>query len=358
MKGKIYAICLLTLFFAGAVGVFFAASYSLNDTVAAIAGFATSIVVAPVFHELGHILFAAANGMHIRYTKFFCFRIYERDGKALFSFANPFTADETQVVAKTGDDMQRRTLRYVSGGLIFGGWLLLLLLVPAVVLSCFGIHSFALWGMVPYCAYLFFLNVVPAEYAMGKTDALVYGEIRKGLPQGEAMVRAMQIQGRLFAGESFAEIEEECYCVYGLREDEPLYALLWDLKYRYHLEKGELPNAADCLNRLIGAVQYLSLGAYESLRVETAYMRLLQMDASALKELMEKDEAFLRSDDYRAKRLLATYAAACGETEKAERLVAQAKAALGKERITGLKKHEYILLERLTTHKQAEEKTN
>lgn len=348
MKGRIYAITLIIAFFVGTIGLFFAASYSLWDTIFAVAGFLASLLVAPTVHEFGHMAFAWGNRFKVVYTKFFFFRFYYASGRIRFAFASPFGGDETRTLPTSGEDMKKRALAVVGGGLIFSGIFALLLVVPAVVLLCLKLPVFFLWGMIPYALYLFLLNVLPAQYANGKTDALIYAEIKKDCTEGKAFLSAMEVQGRLYAGESFSEIPETLYETYGLCEDEPLFAVLWDLKYHYYLDKNDLEKAADALNRLIVSAPYLTSEAVDSVRIESAYMLLLQKDSSQLKSLLETDEKLLRSDDYRIKRLLATYAYACGDKKKGKALAGQAKAALEKERIVGIRKHELTLLSRLS----------
>lgn len=64
----------------------------------------------------------------------------------------------------------------------------------------------------------------------------------------------MEIHGKLAEGKSFSEIDEKFYFdLPQLPEDEPMYAIILDLRYRYYLERGETERAADCLNRLASA---------------------------------------------------------------------------------------------------------
>ena len=281
------------------------------------------------------------------YIKFFTFCFYRKGGKLRFRFASPFQADETRVLPKDGKDVKIRVLPYIRGGLVFSGIFALLLLTVAIVLTCLHLSVFYLWGGVPYAVYIFLLNLLPAQYASGKTDSLVYAEVKKDFPEGKAFLSAMEIQGRLSAGESYAEMPLSLYATDGLREDSQLYAVLWEANYRYRLEKKDFDGAADALNRLVVSAEYLTGEERETVWIETAYMFLLQGDASQLKRLLEEDEALLRSDDYRIKRLLATYAYACGEKEKGDALVAQAEKALSAEEMNGVRKHEKQLLSRL-----------
>ncbi|MFQ7079555.1 MAG: hypothetical protein ACLRSW_17405 [Christensenellaceae bacterium] len=72
-------------------------------------------------------------------------------------------------------------------------------------------------------------------------------------PAGKCLISAMEIHGKLAEGKSFSEIDEKFYFdLPQLPEDEPMYAIILDLRYRYYLERGK-GRAADCLNRLASA---------------------------------------------------------------------------------------------------------
>lgn len=313
-----------------------------------IVGLVLGFSVSPIVHELGHILCAKSVNMRIVYTKFFCFRVFIKDGKTRFGLASPFAADQTQVIPKSGGNMQKRALQYTIGGLALSLALLFLAFSAAFACMCFGNTSYILWGSVPYAAYLFALNALPLEYASGKTDMLVYKGIKKGFAAEKTMLAAMEIQGRLYAGESYSEVEESLYYdLPQLCEDEPLYAVILDLRYRYHLEKEEMEKAAGCLNRLAISQAYLSDEELEKIAGELTYMHALNGDIERADESAKLCMDYLQSEQTAAKRILATYAALRGQKESAETLVEQAKQALGKEWIAGNRKFEEKLLSRI-----------
>ena len=312
-------------------------------------GLAIGFIFAPIVHELGHVFFAARAGMETLYVKCFCFA-FERacDGKMKFSFRSPFLDDCTQVTPKFGGDMQKRACAYTLGGLTFSGVFLLLIAVAAIILSALGVDFYLLWGSLPYAAYLFLLNVVPAEYASGKTDALVFSGLKKGCDAEKNMLTAMEIQGRLYAGNSFAEIPETLYYdAPQLCEDEPLFAMTFDLRYRYHLEKGELEKAADCLNRLAQSQAYLSDKELEKVAAELTYMHSLNKDLPAAEETGKLCQDFLRQENVTAKRVLAAFSAAFAKKDAVAILLEQAQALLPCERLLGVRKFEEVLLSRI-----------
>ena len=346
----IYAIFCLALLLAGLSLVFyFAWNAGTNELVKALVSIVLSLILAPTLHELGHIFFAFSCDMELNYAKFFCFQVQRISGRLRFCLASPFAPDETQVVPKRGGDMKKRATFYTLGGLIVQGAFTFLFTCVAVVLACCGIQSFLFWGFLPYAWYLFLLNVAPFAYPSGKTDMLVYLGLKKGESVEKNMLNAMEIQGRLYAGESFAEIEETLYfSAPQLCEDEPLYAMMLDLQYRYYLEKNELEKAAERLNRLASAQAYLTEKEVEKIAAELTYMHALNGDYERAEESGKLCQNYLKENNPTAKRILAAYSAAFGKTDAARVLIAQAQELMGNERMLGARRFEEKLLSRIS----------
>ncbi len=345
----IYAVFCTLLLVAGFLLVFyFSWQAGMVQIVKCIIGFAMGFILSPIIHELGHVSFALIAKMDYVYVKCFCFKIYIKNGKKRLGFASPFAADETQVMPKVGGNMKKRAGMYALGGLIYSGIFLTLILGGIALTVCFNVTSYKLWGMLPYMAYLFLLNVLPFEYASGKTDALVYKGIRKDYDAEKCMLAAMEIQGRLFEGKSFAEIEEEYYFAQPqLCEDEPLYAVMLDLQYRYFLEKEELEKAAGRLNRLAQNEEYLPLSKIDEVAAELVYMHSLTGNLELAESNYSVCREFLQGESVVAKRILAAYAFACGKMDACAVLIKQGYEALEKERIAGVRKFEEVLLSRI-----------
>ncbi len=346
---NVYAIICTLLLAGGFISVFvFAWNTGVWQIVECLLGLFVGFALSSMLHELGHVCFAQIADMEYVYVKCFCFKIYFENGKKRFGFASPFAPDETQVLPRSSGNMQKRTILYTVGGLIFGSVFLLLTLAGAIVCTVFQTTDFLLWGMVPYAAYLVLLNVAPLEYASGKTDVLVFWGIRKGHDAEKTMLSAMEIQGRLYEGKSFAEIEEKYYFdLPQLCEDEPLYAVMLDLKYRYYLEKEDYERAADSLNRLASAQAYLPDVEIEKLAAELTYMHSLRGDWESAEESGKLCRTYLQSEEVSAKRILLAYSKAFGKEEALEPLLAQARECLKKERIAGVRKFEEALLARI-----------
>lgn len=342
----IYAVICTLLLVTGFLLVFgFAWQGGTWYTVEAIVGFALSFALAPMIHELGHVCFGLLAKMDYVYVKCFCFKIALKNGKKRFSLAMPFSSDETQVLPTCGGNMQKRAVKYTLGGLIFSGVFLFVMIAAAILCACLGRASFSVLGLIPYTAYLFLLNVAPLEYGNGKTDTLVYKGIKQGYDAEKNMLAAMEIQGQLYEGKSFAEVEENYYFdLPQLCEDEPLFAVMLDLRYRYYLDRGEFEKAADCLNRLAAAQSYLPDEEVEKIAAELTYMHVINGDMERANECAKLCEKFLQGNTATAKRVLLAYSVATGKTDALETLTAQAKAALQRERIAGVRNLEEKLI--------------
>lgn len=359
MKRKIaviYAIFLLICMIIGSVFVYyFAWQKGVGDCVKAIVGFFIGVAFAPILHELGHILFAKINRMELVESKFFCFRLYRKNGEIKLSFASPFSQDETQVLPKTEENMSSRAIAYALGGVIVEGAALFAVAVLAIVFACINQSNYFLFGLLPYLSYLFLLNILPLEYASGKTDILVCRGIKKGYPAEQAMLTAMEIHGALYSGKTFLELEEEKIKSFPvLAEDEPMFAVILDLKYRYYLNKNQLEKAGDCLNRLVAVQEYLPAAQVEQIAAELVYFHSIYGNQESAQACSEYCKEYLKTDTPLAKRALAAYSNAFGKEEAVAPLLEQARKLLETERIQGVKVFEETLLSRIEQAEKVE----
>lgn len=344
-----YAIVCMIMLLGGFLTTFyFAWMQGVEDMIYTIMGFLLAFILAPTVHELGHVVFAKLQNMQIYYTKFFCITWKYSEGKGRLGFTSPFSPDQTQAVPKTGETMQKRAVWYTLGGLIFSAAYLLLVGVGITVFCLLEGGCFLFWGLLPYSAYLFLLNVVPAEYPTGKTDTAVYVGIKKGHPEEINMLCAMQIQGQLFEGKSYSEIDKSLYFdAPQLCEDEPLFAIICDLRYRYFLELNEYDKAAEWLNRLASIQLYLSAEETGKVAAELAYMHAVAKDVASANESAKFCQNYLKSQTVTAKRIMSAIAFAIGKEEECTTLKAQANALMETEMIKGVAKAEEILLSRI-----------
>ncbi len=345
----IYAIFCTVVLLTGLLLAFcFARAESTEALIACLCSIAVSFIFVPIVHELGHITLGNCMKMRLVYVKCFCFQVRVEKGKKRLRFASPFAAEQTQMIPTVGGNMKKRASRYVLGGLLFSGIFFALLLAASVLCICLGKPKYELIGALPYAGYLFFLNAVPLEYAGGKTDTLVYKGIKKGYDGEKCMLAAMEIHGQLSEGKSFGEIDEAYYFdLPQLCEEEPLFALLLDLRYRYYLDVADLERAADCLNRLAHAQEYLADAETEKIAAELTYMHALRGDLVRAEESGKLCRNFLTGDTVTAKRILLAYSIAVEKADAIEPLWEQATVALEEETILGVRKFEESLLKKL-----------
>ncbi len=350
-RSTIWWLFCTLLFVAGEGAIFFFAwRAGIWIAIMPLVGFVVSYIVAPVLHELGHIVFAKMQNMSIVYAKFSFFKWTGKNGKTRLCFASPFAMDETQVIPKTSGNMLYRARRYTIGGLVFGGVYFVTVAIAATLLTLFakGYVSYAVLGLLPYAGYLFLLNVFPCRYGGGKTDMLVYNGLKRGDDGEKTMLSAMEIQGQLYEGKSYGEIDEKWYFdLPQLPEDEPLFAVMLDLRYRYWLDKGDLEKAADCLNRLANAQTYLSDWEVEKIAGELTYMHILSGDRDRAQACAKLCDGYLQSERISAKRILATVAFFDGRGEETRALKGQAELLMEKSEIAGEVAFEKNLLSRL-----------
>ena len=355
-----YSVLLLLLLVAGEIWVvcFAARRAGTAALVCGVFGFLLSVILAPAVHELGHVLFGKVQGMRLKMTKFFCFRIFEREGKLHFSFASPFSPEETQTVPVRGGNMRRRAMVYTSGGLVLGAVYLLLLIAVALICGPSRPVAFLFWAGIPYAAYLLLLNAVPAVYANGKTDTAILIGLAKEEGSERTMVSAMEIYGGLAEGKSFAEIDEKYY--FGLpqlAENEPMYAVILDLRYRRYLETGETQKAADCLNRLgaLAEAGYLDAGQLAEVATEFEYMHVLNGDVEKARESEKICAEFYGKGEPSAAvwRVRAALGALEGNGTECELRKERAERALEREPLAGVRKFERVLLSRISGKAEA-----
>lgn len=345
---KVYAWALLIVLVMRLL-ILFALSWSnLDRMIEVVVGISTAIVLVPAFHELGHVLFAAINKMRIVYCKCFCMRYYVKNGKGKVGFVNPFTPDETQVLPTGGENMQSRAYAYAIGGLVSSGIIFLILAAACTLLFAVGAQNYTLYAWLAYAAYIFLLNVIPTEYASGKTDALVARGISKGEAVEQTMLNVMRIQGELQTGKTYAEIEEEYYfSAPQIAENEPMYVAILDARFSYYLEKEDYEKAFDCLKRIKAAGEYLTDEEVLCLEKNLAYLCLLGGNDEVLKTAAKNDEEYWKSEDVVIKRTLALYMHKCGEEERADLLISEARELLKQSISFGQAKHEELLLSRI-----------
>lgn len=338
---------MLTVLFLGGIVAAFVFSWRVGVSACAccLAGLFLCFLLAPFFHELGHVVFARFANMRIVCMKFFCVRLYEKAGKLRFSFAPLFAAEETQAVPKTSENMKKRMLLYTAGGLCFGGVYALSLIGLSLLTETSLKYAFL--GALPYAAYLFLLNALPVYLSGGKTDALIFRGIKRGDAEEKAVLSVMEAYGLLSEGKTFSEMQEILFSVPVIREDTPVYASILDFRYRFFLEQDDFDGAAESIDRLASLSEYLTEEQTEEVAAELSYMHALAGDLSRSEDARMIAERYLSADDLAQNRINAAFYAAKGDYEKARLYKERAENSLYKEPLSGKRKSEKKLLDRI-----------
>ena len=353
-----YAIVLAILCAASFAGAAYFAYVNLGAAGlwACIAGGALSLVFAPLFHELGHIVFAKINGFYVVLWKIFILRYDFTGEKRRVRLCSPFAAEQTQAAAKRAyADMKKRAAAYTAGGLIFGGAFFLIVAILALVFSLAGAGaayavSYAFFGALPYAAYLLLLNLPPFEYAGGKTDMRVLCDILKDKPCGVRFCAAMNAQGELAGGKPYSKIDR-AYLenLPAIAEDEPLFAMNEFYLYFAAAETRDYESAAKHINRIAALSPYLTDEERRAALCELTYLNAILGDETQA----EKCFAALCGDSGTAEilqtsagnRAAAAYYVMRGDFSSAARRVEIAETAARKEKFSGAAESEKLLLQ-------------
>lgn len=355
-----YAVLLAVLCAAGGIGVLF---YSTNAAFTSglfpcVSGLLASVILAPLFHEAGHVVFAKACGFYVAYCKVFAFEYNAVKDKKRFALCSPFSAEQTQAAPKYAEkragEMKKRAALYTAGGLIFSGILLLITAVFAAVFTAVSTNAssgaakgascfFA--GALPYAAYLFLLNVVPFTYGGGKTDMRVLLDILKQTPCGVRFVAALNAQGGIAEGKAYSEIDGEyLYNLPVIAEDEPLFIMNLFFQYFAAAEKGDLRAAAETINRIASLAPYLTPQEEKSALCELAYMNSVTGDTVQAEKCYTALSAYGEFVTAAETRAAAAYYFLRNDAALYGDYVRRAEDAAQKEKLSGVRKSEALLL--------------
>ncbi|MBO5327809.1 MAG: hypothetical protein J6B04_01395 [Clostridia bacterium] len=193
-------------------------SFALQITVY-VALCALCLFLSYIFHELGHVLFGAITKMGVKL-------------KSVSPFSSAFSCS---VNPKTDKNIKPRYLITVIGGLLVN---LLLIVVGATGL----IFSALIWvsPFLPASFYVFILNLLPLEYASGKTDGLIALELIKNEDSAKVLLVLLTVQGKLNCGIPLKNISENLLLnLPQLPEDDYNFIVLTQLRAEYYAATGD-----------------------------------------------------------------------------------------------------------------------
>lgn len=219
-------------------GIWAAVMLWLNYKTLALICYAAMILALPFasfVHELGHMLFGAM------------VRI-----KAVPRFSL-FGSSECKIIPRTDRHLRAKVLFTAFGGItvnfIFCIAGFVGLFVPQVAfLSVF----------LPASSYLFWLNVQPMYLNSGKTDGLVIHEFYHKEDSAKVAAAVLTVQAQILKGKRIEEVDKDLlFNQPVIREDDPAFISLTQLKRDYLLATGQPEQAQILTNRLEQLKEYL-----------------------------------------------------------------------------------------------------
>lgn len=183
-------------------------------------------LLSPFFHELGHALFGLFSGMRAKIS--------------LKSLLPEYRASSVEIIPKRENAIKARLVFTLAGGLfvnlVFIVLGVLALAVPAIPACISGVAC----GNI----FLFFMNVVPAEYATGKTDMLVLCELSGNSPEAQVALAVLKVQAHVLNGKPIERIDREVlFSLPQIREDDPSFISLCELRGEYLEAVGDAEGA-------------------------------------------------------------------------------------------------------------------
>lgn len=266
-----------------------------------------------ILHEAGHLLFGALcdfsfNSIHIGFIK-----IYKSCGKIRCTVKElpGSIAGMTEMLPKNSDNLHKRFLRMVAGGLLFSCLVFLALAMCFVfnwrlpfvvyVLTCTGL---------PYAFHLFFYNFLPLDNENLFTDgALLWGLIYKDNSYMTA-VNILAVEGYMNLGYTPGQIDKKLY--FGLPqlpEDDFNFIILTSYRLMYYIDTCDNEKAAAASDRLSNLLEYVPGIYYKDIASDILFCECyIKGNIAEASKLYPTLENYLkREDNITSHRILAAY---------------------------------------------------
>ena len=120
----------------------------------------------------------------------------------------------------------------------------LLFIILAVVAVYVDALPICLALFAPASLYLFIFNTIPVQLDEGKTDGLVIADILSDDDEAKVMLAVLGVQAKLLKEVKIEEIEKsELFDLPQIREDDPAFIAVTELRYKYLEAVGESEDA-------------------------------------------------------------------------------------------------------------------
>lgn len=186
-----------------------------------LASYAAIILALPLsslLHELGHMLFGAIVNI-----------------KAVPKFSL-FGSSSCKIIPQTDKSLRFKVGFTAVGGLVVNFLFAILGLIPLFVSAV----PMCLCIFLPASTYLFLMNVYAVEFTSGKTDGLVVYELIENGAEAKVLLSVLTVQAQVLNGKPIEEVDEKLlFDLPQIREDDPAFISLAELRYEYFEAKGE-----------------------------------------------------------------------------------------------------------------------
>ncbi len=255
-KRILYRIIELLLVLVAAAGVFFMFYQALKADILrdslAIAGCAVGFVLLLpvaiiVLHELGHLIFGLVAGL--RFYSFSVRILQIGRGWRVCLKNNPDFAGKTVMLPKNEKRVRVKLTAFALGGAVFNlvygcAFLLFYFFIPqSPVLLLFEL-------LAPVSIFEGLIALYPAELSAGHTDGKIVIGLMKNTPYARVMQAVLAAQGQLLKG-SYSNISRDLlFDLPVIREDEPLFLSLTQLRWQYCYFHDEIDEAYSQIQRM------------------------------------------------------------------------------------------------------------
>ncbi len=308
--------------------------------------FLLSLVIIPVLHELGHLLIGKLCGMRLIGITLSFVEIIRLGDKLTYRFVNPVTlevAGSCRMYPADGKNIEKKYLLFASGGLIFNLFYLIIGL-PLVIIFNTPFLWATLGITLPYCAYLFIVNLLP--FSETYDGAILWG-LLKGDSSQITAVRLFTAQGYLAQGLTPSQIDKKLYFdLPQLSEDDVNFAILQYYRYTYFLDNGEEKEAFKSITRLEECLEYIPDVYLTPILAELvfaySYLEINEELAERYHARMERQEDAIHAIE--AVRAKAAYARLKNNEKGQREALDDLKTLIEQEPLLGVKKYEEKIL--------------
>lgn len=196
-----------------------------------IAALLAALPLSILLHELGHMLFGA---------------IVKIRAIPHFSIAG---SSSCKIIPKTDKNLRGRLICTTIGGLVINFIVIIVGITVQFIIRYFS-YMWLVWlwlltfPLATASFFVFAYNIFPNITGNGKTDGLVAYELIKNDDSARVTLSVLCVQAQILKGKPIEEVDEKLlFDVPVIREDDPAFISLTELRYEYFAARGDTEQA-------------------------------------------------------------------------------------------------------------------